>query len=120
MADHGPLFYLRVQPTEPTDVDVGVVWIDTSTTPHPIYTRNDTNTDWDDAGVVGGAGDLNYTHTQAVANTTWTITHNLGKRPAVTIVDGSENVIYGDIEHVSNNQLVIRFASAQAGKAYLN
>lgn len=116
--EHGPLWYIRIQPTEPTDVGPGVVWIDTSTAPHPIKVRGDVS--WSDAGIVAGSGDVNYTHTQAVAATTWNIVHNRGKNPSVTVVDSSDNVIYGDIQHVDNNELNIRFAAAESGKAYLN
>jgi hypothetical protein len=62
-----------------------------------------------------------FTFTQASASATWTITHNLGFRPGgVAIVDSSEEVVFGDIVHSSDNQLVINFSSAFAGKAYLS
>ena len=61
------------------------------------------------------------THTQSSASATWTVTHNLGYRPGgVAIVDSSENVVFGDIVHSSDNALVINFTSAVTGKAYIS
>jgi hypothetical protein len=62
-----------------------------------------------------------FTHTQSSASASWTVTHNLGYRPGgVAIVDSSENVVFGDIVHSSNNELVLNFTSATAGKAYIS
>lgn len=69
------------------------------------------------------AGDFvseSYTHTQASAAATWTITHNLGKYPSVTIVDSGGDQVLGEVEYTSVNQLVVSFSAAFAGKAYLN
>lgn len=65
-------------------------------------------------------GDSNYVHRQDSASGTWTVTHNLGKKPSVMIVDSADNVVYGDIQYLSNNQLVIRFSGSFSGKAYIN
>ena len=61
-----------------------------------------------------------YTHTQIAASQTWTITHSLGEKPSVTIVDDGDNVIFGDIQYIDDNELIINFASSVSGKAYLN
>jgi hypothetical protein len=62
-----------------------------------------------------------FTFTQASASAEWTVAHNLGFRPGgVAVVDSSENVVVGDIVHSSDNQLVINFSSAFAGKAYIS
>jgi hypothetical protein len=60
-----------------------------------------------------------YTHTQSVASSTWAITHTLGGRPAVTIVDSGESVVYGDIVYNSNSSISISFSAPFAGIAYL-
>lgn len=72
------------------------------------------------AGGAGGAGDLTYIHTQTVAAATWPVTHNLGKRPSVSVVDSGDSTIEPDIHYVSLNQVSILFGSATSGKAYLN
>ena len=61
-----------------------------------------------------------YEHTQGVASTTWTITHNLDKYPSITIVDTSDNVVNGEAQYQSKNTIVLNFSAAFAGKAYLN
>lgn len=61
-----------------------------------------------------------YTHSQITSSDTWTITHNLGRFPSVTVVDSGGTVCVGDIDYVSNNQLVITFKGVFAGLAYLN
>ena len=67
--------------------------------------------------IIGG---ITYTHTQASASETWTVTHRLHRKPSVMIVDTSDNIIYADVEYDSDIQLTISFNGATAGKAYLN
>lgn len=62
----------------------------------------------------------NYTHTQSVASTTWTITHNLGKNPSVTVIDSGGSYIITDISYTNTNTLVLTFSAALGGTAYLN
>ena len=64
--------------------------------------------------------DKHYTYTQVAAATVWNITHNLKKKPSVSVVDSGENNVYGDIEYINDNQLTITFNAAFSGKAYLN
>jgi hypothetical protein len=66
----------------------------------------------------GASGDLSYTHTQAVASTVWTVNHNLGKKPAVTVVDSGENVVFGDVTYVDLNILTVTFLAAFGGKCF--
>lgn len=61
-----------------------------------------------------------YTHTQASASASWTITHNMGKHPSVTIVDSGGDQVLGEVEYVSANQLIVSFSASFAGVAYLN
>ena len=76
-------------------------------------------------GAVGPAGEAGrshatYVHQQQVSSNTWTITHNLDCFPPVQVVDSAGNEVIGDIDYISNNQLVLRFTSAFSGVAYLN
>lgn len=59
-------------------------------------------------------------HTQTLASATWTVAHNLGKNPSVSIVDSAEEEVIGEVQHIDMNNLVIRFSAAFSGKAYLN
>ncbi|MCO5250689.1 MAG: hypothetical protein M9949_04620 [Candidatus Kapabacteria bacterium] len=64
--------------------------------------------------------DAHYTHEQTVASATWTVTHNMGKYPSVSVVDTGDNVIVPDVEYIDTNSLTILFSGATAGNAYLN
>ena len=61
-----------------------------------------------------------YAHTQSVSSATWTITHNLGYRPAVSVVDSGGNYVVGDVNYISVNALTISFSSPFGGSAYLS
>jgi hypothetical protein len=51
----------------------------------------------------------------------WVITHNLGKKPSVTILKyGTEEEVYANVVHNSENKLTITFAQPFAGTAILN
>jgi len=71
--------------------------------------------------VVGIPGDdKHFTFDQATPSATWTISHNLNKRPSVTVVDSGGNEWQTAVEHISPNQCVVRFSAPFAGRAYLN
>lgn len=71
-------------------------------------------------GVTPGTGDLDYTHTQAVGASTWTINHNLGKFASVQTFNDAGVRIYGRETQVSANQITVDFGEALTGKAYCN
>lgn len=60
----------------------------------------------------------NYSHSQSVASNNWTITHNLGYEPSVTVIN-SNQIVYAQVTHTTVNSLTISFSSSQTGKAYL-
>ena len=62
---------------------------------------------------------VKYSHSQGVASATWTIQHNLGFLPSVSVRDVNNTEVYAEISHSSINQLEVRFKNAQTGKAYL-
>jgi len=61
-----------------------------------------------------------YVYTQAIAASTWTINHNLGYYPSVTVVDSAGNVVSGDTNYTSENQVVVTFNGSFSGEAYLS
>lgn len=71
-------------------------------------------------GPTGSGGDLSYVHTQTVASTLWVVAHNLGKFPAVTVVDSGGNVVVGDVSYIDMNTVAIGFTAIFGGKAYCN
>lgn len=60
-----------------------------------------------------------YVHSQTSASDTWEIAHNLNKKPLITVVDENDEIVFGDVNYVNDNIVVIRFTSAFSGKAYL-
>ena len=60
----------------------------------------------------------NYVHTQGVAANTWTIAHNLGYYPNITVFDSTDRSILTQIEHININNAVVHNDAAFAGKAY--
>ncbi|MGA9769318.1 MAG: hypothetical protein WBV94_09775 [Blastocatellia bacterium] len=75
-------------------------------------------------GIQGPAGppgiDLFYQHDQLVASDTWTINHQLGKHPAITVVDSGGNVVVGDITYNDINTAIVYFSVPFGGNAYCN
>lgn len=63
---------------------------------------------------------VTYPYEQVTPATTWTINHNLGQYPAVTVVDTAGSLIYGAVTYNNANQITLNFAYGQAGTAYLN
>jgi hypothetical protein len=61
-----------------------------------------------------------YVHTQTVAASVWTIIHNLGKYPSVSIVDSANDEVIGEVRYTNTNQVVVTFSAAFSGKAFLN
>ncbi len=69
---------------------------------------------------VGGGGDKEFIFKQAASSERWEIDHNLGKYPAVTVVDSGGNEVVGDVQYQSKNKLTISFTAPFSGTAYLN
>ena len=57
--------------------------------------------------------------TQGSVSSTWNITHQLGGRPSVTIVDSAGTVVYGEVRYNSNTSITVLFSSPFSGFAYL-
>lgn len=66
------------------------------------------------------SGDRYFEHNQTTASATWAITHNLGKNPAVAVVDSSGRNVMGQVDYTDEDSLVVTFKHAFKGKAYLN
>lgn len=72
------------------------------------------------------AQDATYTHRQNNASTVWTVNHNLGKFPSVSIKFSSSDQVYENVgafagvEYIDKNNLIINLAAAESGYAYLN
>ena len=65
-------------------------------------------------------GSPTFQFTQGAPATTWNIQHNLGKFPSITVIDTGNTVVNGEYTYTDNNNVVLSFSAAFAGKAYLN
>lgn len=57
---------------------------------------------------------------QPTPSTEWSIAHNLGKFPSVSVVDSAGHLGLGSTRYVDSNNVILSFAAPFAGKAYLN
>lgn len=73
-----------------------------------------------DTGTPGPAGGTTYTFTQGTPSALWTIVHNLGKFPSVSVVDSAESIVQGAVTYINSNQLSIQFSAPFSGQAFLN
>jgi hypothetical protein len=78
-------------------------------------------------GPAGGPGpqgppgpNFTYVHTQNAPAAVWTIVHNLGGFPNVSIESSSGDEVQGDLDWPDANTVVASFSSAFGGKAYLS
>lgn len=61
-----------------------------------------------------------FIHSQTSASDFWTVNHNLGYNPNVTVFNEDNEKIIGTVTYTSANTLQITFSTAQSGKAYLS
>lgn len=69
------------------------------------------------AGADGADGATGYDFTQASASALWTINHNLGRKPMITLFTPGGQQMMADVLHVSTNQAQVSFAAPQTGSA---
>ena len=69
---------------------------------------------------VNTSSDKTFIYPQSAPSDTWMVTHNLNKYPSVSIVDSADTVVYGDVNYINENELIITFTSEFSGKAFLN
>ena len=61
-----------------------------------------------------------YVHVQNSSSVSWVATHNLGRYPAVTVVDSADTEVEGDVVHTNINVTTISFSAAFSGKAFFS
>ena len=64
-----------------------------------------------------GADASSYTHTQASAASTWTIPHNLGWRPTITVLSTGGVQVIAEVVHLSALTAQVLFVEPMAGSA---
>ena len=71
-------------------------------------------------GTAAVAALVSYTHNQASASSTWTITHNLNFRPSVNVFDSAGTMVEGAVTHTNANTLTVVFSATISGTAHLS
>lgn len=69
-----------------------------------------------DKGDTGQAGSI-HEHYQTTASSTWVVNHNLGFRPAVTILSVGGAQMLAEVIHASLNQVLVYFDEPMTGLA---
>lgn len=59
-------------------------------------------------------------YSQAFNASTVVVTHNLGKRPSVTVVNSAGDEVEGQVTHDSANQCTLVFSGSFVGTVYCN
>ena len=72
------------------------------------------------AGGAGGGADAHYVHTQVALSAVWTVVHNLGKFPSVSVVDSGGTELLANVVYIDANNLTLTFGAPTSGKAYMN
>lgn len=73
-------------------------------------------------GPAGPGGDgfvSNYYHVQMVPAASWSILHNLGRYAAVVVMNSAGEQVYGDVEYLSLDSVVVSFSAPFSGTAQL-
>ena len=65
------------------------------------------------------SGAPQFIHYQDVPATVWTIAHNLGGYPVVSVVDSANRVGLGEVTYLDINTLTVAFSAGFSGRAYL-
>jgi pyruvate/oxaloacetate carboxyltransferase len=60
-----------------------------------------------------------YLHVQSTPSAVWTINHNMGKYPSVTVIDSAGSTLYGDYFYPNENTVTLTFSGGFSGKASL-
>lgn len=100
-----------------------LMWVDTSGPTPVLKRRNATNTAWYVVNDTGGSGGSGYEHIQVSPSATWTITHSLGYRPNIQVIDdnltlGPEEVVEPlSIVHDSTSQATVTLSTSISGRA---
>lgn len=75
---------------------------------------------WGRSSIREVIGNAAFVHNQPSAALTWTINHNLGYYPSVTVLSTGLQELIANVSHPTLNQTVIQFGMPFAGMARLS
>jgi hypothetical protein len=67
------------------------------------------------ASLHGSSSGQAHVHSQAIESATWTVNHNFGFRPTVTVFDSTGAPVIAGVAHPNLNQAIITFVTPQTG-----
>lgn len=85
------------------------------TLPNEAVTKN-----YVDTKLASLSKDAGFVYHSEIPQKVWNISHNLGKYCSVTVVDEGKNVIYPDVNYVSENEVRVSATSELTGYAFCN
>jgi len=78
------------------------------------------NTNWGNVVDLVTNQELGHVHIQDTISDEWTISHNLGFIPNITVVDNQDRVVEGSYHYLNANTVVASFTESISGKAYFS
>jgi hypothetical protein len=116
-----PIIPVTISSTSPMYPIAGKLWWHDVAGRLLIRIDDGDSVQWVDAapgspGPQGPAG-VDYEHVQISPQSSWTVNHNLGVVPSVTVYSVGGMEVEASIVHISNNQTVISFVTPFAGTA---
>lgn len=74
---------------------------------------------WPDNPLSTFASTNRFVYTQSTPSSLWDITHGLGGKPSITVVDSSATVVLGEVTYISDTRVQVAFSAPFSGFAYL-
>ncbi len=71
-------------------------------------------------GPPGGGAGATYTHIQTLPSSVWTVAHNLGRYPSITVVDNLGAALIADVRYLDDAIAQISHSVPLIGRAYCN
>jgi hypothetical protein len=78
----------------------------------------ESGSDYDTQWVTAAGLVSSYRHIQTTPAATWTVVHNLGYYPNITVVDSTGRAVVGEVTYTSVNVVTLTFSAAFGGEAY--
>ena len=94
----------------------GDIYIDLNTPPKFYGPKT---TSWPAEPFFEFTNNRRYIFDQPVPESTWSITHDLGGYPSVTVVDSANTVVIGDVTYINDTDITVSFTGGFSGKAFL-
>lgn len=61
-----------------------------------------------------------YYHSQETPASIWYVTHNLNKRPSITVYDSTHRIVIPDVVNATTTTVELHFSASTGGYAYLS